>query len=325
MRRDRLERDYDSSRGCGIEDVRLLSSGAPEGPRFNHFVAFPKKVVQTLSLMVVLGEDLTYRQIFLDGRALPEVSAPSYMGYSVGHWEGDTLVVETVGFKDDTYLDFGGHPHSEQLRLTERYRRLDFGHMEIEETFSDPGAYSRPLTVKVSATLVPDTELLEYVCTENEKDLREGHLVGTAAEDVKAVTPVKVDPAVLATYVGAYNFAFPENPTVFSVWPVTMADGQLFLVGGPLVPVSDTKFVWAGGESARIRQGRAGPRHGIRHGMGRRDPVGEAHPGSKVRAGAYSSNKPVNAGPAKYAPLRQTSPTRTARLSLPIEVVASIP
>ena len=231
----------------------------PEGPRFNHFVAFPKKVVQTPSLMIVLAEDLTYRQIFLDGRKLPEIAAPSYMGYSVGHWDGDTLVVETIGFKEGTYLDFTGHPHSEGLRLTERYRRIDFGHMEIEETFSDPGAYSRPLTVKVRATLVPDTDLLEYVCVENEKDLRNGHLVGTAAEDIKAAASVKVDPAILATYVGAYNFTFPENPTVPSIWPVTLADGQLLLVGGPLVPQSDTKFIWAGGnrlEFVKDAQGR---------------------------------------------------------------------
>ena len=75
------------------------------------------------------------RQIFLDGRALPQDPSPSFMGYSVGRWEGDTLVVETIGFKDPTWLDFAGHPHTEALRLTERYRRLDFGHMEIQERF----------------------------------------------------------------------------------------------------------------------------------------------------------------------------------------------
>lgn len=231
----------------------------PEGPRFNHFVAFPKKVVQTPKLMMVLAEDMTYRQIFLDGRKLPEVTAPSYMGYSVGHWEGNVLVVETIGFKDGTYLDFTGHPHSEGLRLTERYRRLDFGHMVIEETFADPGAYSRPLTVKVTATLVPDTELLEYVCVENEKDLRGGRLIGTSAEDLQAITPVTVDPAILATYVGRYNFTFPENPSVPSEWPVTLANGELLLIGAPLVPMSDTTFYWAGGnrlEFLKDAQGR---------------------------------------------------------------------
>jgi len=218
----------------------------PQGPRFNHFLAFPNKIVQTPTLMMVMAEDLTYRQIFLDGRALPEVVNPSFMGYSVGRWEGDTLVVETIGYKDTTRLDWAGHPHTENLRLTERYRRLDFGHMEIQETFSDPALYSRPLTVTVKATLVPDTELLEYVCAENEKDRQGQRLVGTQSEEMRAVKPIKVAPKILAQYVGSYDFRFPENPTVPSLWPVTMANGELFLQGAPLIPLSETQFVWAG-------------------------------------------------------------------------------
>ena len=128
-----LVQQRDEHLGRDDQSVRCL----PEGPRFNHFVAFPKKIVHTPSLIIVLAEDLSYRQIFLDGRALPQDPSPSFMGYSVGRWEGDTLVVETIGFKDVTWLDFAGHPHSEALRLTERYRRLDFGHMEIHETFQD--------------------------------------------------------------------------------------------------------------------------------------------------------------------------------------------
>jgi hypothetical protein len=217
----------------------------PEGPRFNHFLALPNKVVQTPTLMIVMAENLSYRQIFLDGRALPEVVAPSFMGYSVGHWEGETLVVETIGYNDRTKLDFGGHPHTEDLRLTERYRRVDFGHMEIQETFSDPAVYSRPFTVTVKATLVPDTDLLEYVC-ENEKDRQGQHLVGTLTEQMKAIKPVKVAPEILAQYVGKYDFRWPENPTIPSVWPVTMANGELFLQGAPLTPLSETQFVWAG-------------------------------------------------------------------------------
>jgi len=226
------------------QQVRCL----PEGPRFNHFVALPKKIVQTPTLILVLSEDLTYRQIFLDGRALPKDPSPSFMGYSVGRWEGDTLVVESTGYKDATWLDFAGHPHSEALRLTERYRRLSFGHMEIEETFEDPEIYSRPLTAKVKATLVPDTDLLEYVCAENEKDVP--RLVGTVAEEMKTVKPVKVAPEILAQYVGSYDFRWPENPTVPSLWPVTMANGELFLQGAPLTPLSETQFIWA--ESNRL-------------------------------------------------------------------------
>src|SRR4029079_11573276 len=86
----------------------------PEGPRFSHFVAFPKKIVQTPTLLIVLGEDLSYRQIFMDGRQLPTDPNPSFMGYSVGRWDGDTLVVESTGFKERTWLDWAGHPHSEK-------------------------------------------------------------------------------------------------------------------------------------------------------------------------------------------------------------------
>jgi hypothetical protein len=231
----------------------------PEGPRFNHFLAIPKKVVQTPSLIIVLAEDLSYRQIFLDGRALPEDPSPSFMGYSVGRWEGDTLVVESIGFKDVTWLDFAGHPHSEALRLTERYRRLDFGRLEIQETFQDPEIYSRPLTVTVRATLVPDTDLLEYVCSENEKDRQGRLLVGTATEEMKAIKPVKVSPQILSQYVGTYDFRFPENPTVPSLWPVTMANDELFLQGAPLIPLSETEFLWAGSnrlEFVKNAQGR---------------------------------------------------------------------
>ena len=215
----------------------------PEGPRFGHFVGFPKKIVQTSSLMVILGEDLTYRQIFLDGRPLPTDPNPSFMGFSVGRWDGDTLVVDTVGYKDRTWLDFAGNPHSEKLRVTERWRRLSFGRIEIEETFTDPEYYSRPLNVKVAGTLVPDTDLLEYVCAENERDRPK--LIGRASEVRKQFTPAKVDPTVLSQYVGSYEFRFPENPSVPSAWQVTMADGTLFLSGAPLMPLSDTRFLFS--------------------------------------------------------------------------------
>ena len=153
-------------------------------------------------------------------RAAPDPS-PSFMGYSVGRWEGDTLVVESIGFKDVTWLDFAGHPHSEALRLTERYRRLDFGHMEIQETFQDADIYSRPLTVRVKATLVPDTDLLEFVCAENERD--RPRLVGTLTEVRRRSRRSTVAPAVLARYVGTYDFRFPENPTIPSLMSVTLA------------------------------------------------------------------------------------------------------
>jgi hypothetical protein len=133
----------------------------PWGPSYSNS-ARKAKIVQTPGLILVLDEDLTYRQIFMDGRALETDPNPSWMGYSVGHWEGDALVVESLGFNDRTWLDRNGHPHTEALRMTERYRRRDFGHMEIEITLNDPAVYARPWTVALNAELVPDTELPRY-------------------------------------------------------------------------------------------------------------------------------------------------------------------
>jgi len=129
------------------------------------------KIVQMPRLMIMLYEkDTTYRQIFMDGRPLPRDPNPSFMGYSVGRWEADTLVVESVGFREAGWLDRMGHPHGEQLHLTERYRRRDFGHLSIEITIDDPDTYGKPFTYTQPAVLLPDTDLLELYCTENEKD-----------------------------------------------------------------------------------------------------------------------------------------------------------
>jgi Carboxypeptidase regulatory-like domain len=138
---------------------------------------FIAKVVQTPSLMVILFEDYPgFRQVFLDGRAHPNVWQPSWMGHSVGHWERDILVVDTIGFNDESLLGgIGGRgiSHTEALRMTERYRRIDFGHMELKVTFDDPGAFARPYHENLSMTLAPE-ELLEYVCENNKPE----HLVG---------------------------------------------------------------------------------------------------------------------------------------------------
>jgi hypothetical protein len=133
----------------------------------------PFKIVQMPGLIIMLFEkDTTYRQIFMDGRPLPRDSNPSFMGYSVGRWEADTLVIESVGFREGGWLDRMGHPHSDQLHLTERYRRRDFGHLSIETTIDDPGTYAKTFTYTQPAILLPDTDLLEYFCTDNEKDIR---------------------------------------------------------------------------------------------------------------------------------------------------------
>jgi hypothetical protein len=154
------------------------------------------KIVQTPGLIVILNPDLTYRQIFLDGRALEPDPNPTWMGYSVGRWEGDTLVVESFGFNDRTWLDHDGHPHTEALRVTERYRRRSFGHLDVEVTLSDPKAYSRPWTVAVRAELTADTEMIEWVCNEGRSGLE--HWVGTASDERKG--EVTVSPDILSNY-----------------------------------------------------------------------------------------------------------------------------
>jgi hypothetical protein len=133
-----------------------------------HFT--PKKLVQTPGALIMLFEAYhSWRQIFTDGRPLPEERDPAWYGYSVGKWEGDTLVVETVGLNEKTWLDDRGHPHSDALRIVERFRRPDFGHMQVEVTINDPKAYTKPWTVKIPWNFVADTELLDWVC-ENNKD-----------------------------------------------------------------------------------------------------------------------------------------------------------
>jgi hypothetical protein len=129
------------------------------------------KMIQAPGEIVVLsGGGDPARQIHLDGRSLPKDPEPSWMGWSVGQWQGDTLVVESTGFNERAWLDGFGHPRSEAMRLTERYRRRDFGHMDVEVVIDDAKYYTRPFGFKTTLTLLPDTELLEYVCTENEKD-----------------------------------------------------------------------------------------------------------------------------------------------------------
>jgi hypothetical protein len=124
------------------------------------------------------GNIHSYRQIFMDGREHPKDLNPTWYGHSVGHWEGDALVIDTVGFNDKFWFDFRGHPHTEQLHTVERYTRKDFGALVNEVTIDDPGAYSKPFTLKFNATLMPKGEILEYICQENNVDVK--HIQGPA-------------------------------------------------------------------------------------------------------------------------------------------------
>jgi len=148
----------------------------PAGTPWRAAFPTPYKIVQTPRLILLLYElDTVFRQIFLDGRSLPDDPQPSYLGYSVGRWEGDTLVVTTVGFKDQGWLDGMGHPHSGDLRLEERFRRTNSGNMDLQVTINDPAAYTTPFTYTQPQILLPDTDVMENFCSENEKD--QPHLV----------------------------------------------------------------------------------------------------------------------------------------------------
>jgi len=136
-----------------------------------------RKIVQVPGLIIILDEhNASYRQIFTDGRSLPIDPQPSWNGYSTGKWEGDTLVVQTSGFRDGIWLDKFGSPLTDAARITERMRRLNYGNLAIDVTVEDPKAYTRPWTVHLKQFIVLNTDLLDYICLENEKDIP--HLVG---------------------------------------------------------------------------------------------------------------------------------------------------
>jgi hypothetical protein len=190
-------------------------------------------IVQTPALMIMLYEspNSPHRTVYTDGRDLPKDPNPTWLGYSVGKWEGDTLIITSAGFNDRAWLDSAGHPQTESLRLTERLRRRDFGHMDFEITLDDPKVFTRPITIKSERVLAPDTDLLEDVC-ENEKD----------NDHFSTDNFVKLSPALLATYAGVYELA-PKREVVVTV------NGDMLYVQGlnepklPLLAQSETHFM----------------------------------------------------------------------------------
>jgi hypothetical protein len=215
----------------------------PQGPAYTTLGGM-KRVLQTPAMIVIMNEDLTYRTIHIDGRALETDPNPSWMGYSVGRWDGDTLVVESNGFNDRTWL-VGYHPHTEGLRITERFRRADFGHLTVSATFQDPKAYNKPWTVPLHAQLAGDTELMESVCNEF-PDNGQQHWIGQVSDAQKSA--VKVAPEVLAKYAGVYKGIYLQRPRAVEV---TVSDGKLFVAvnGGEkrsVLPQSETNFAGTG-------------------------------------------------------------------------------
>ena len=219
--------------------ARPMNRCLPSGPdTFSQgFTAtVTKQIVQTSSLIVVLNDDLTYRRIFMDGRALESAPFSTWMGHSVGRWEGDTLVVDSFGFNDRTWLNDRGLPHTEALRMSERYQRLDFGHLRIDVTFTDASVYTKPLSLTVNMELTADTEMLEAVC-----ETRSDHWTGKSLRS----SEVNVPSDVLARYVGVYKGVWARRPRTVEV---TLSAGQLVARIDdtsepiPLVALSETVF-----------------------------------------------------------------------------------
>ena len=153
--------------------LNCLPDGVPHGD----LLPEPFKILHSKGVIVMLYEvETTFRQIFMDGRKHPTDMSPAWQGYSVGRWEGDTLVVDTAGFNDRGWLDARGTGHSEAMRVEERFRRRDYGHMDLTITITDPKVFTKPITFTVVEELLPDTDLLEHYCLENEKD--DAHMPG---------------------------------------------------------------------------------------------------------------------------------------------------
>lgn len=203
-----------------------------------------RRIVQHPTMIAMLYNDGTYRQIFMDGRELEPDPLPIWMGYSVGRWDGDTLLVESNGYNDKTWLT-RGVSHTENLRITERYHRSDFGHIQLDVTYEDPGAFESPLHAAIEMQFSADEEMLETVCSEAYGGER-----GNWSTEVTEVADeaVEVAPEVLAMYVGTYSGMYLENAITVEV---TLEDGELFMRrnGGArarLVPQSETTFVRGG-------------------------------------------------------------------------------
>ena len=215
------------------------------------------RIVQTPELIVILHEspNSPHRSIFLDGRQLPKDPSPTWLGYSVGHWEGETLVVNSVGFNDEGWLDVGGNPQTESLRLTERFGRPDFGHLELDVTFEDPKTFTKPFTLHMTKNYVADTEIMEDVC-ENERD--SGHLLAG----------YKVAAETLGRYAGTYDMAGREVVVAVSGDQLIVKDSayprdQLFVARSEtefLSSVSETTIVFGQDGSGSVTQfTRVGP------------------------------------------------------------------
>ena len=199
------------------------------------------RIVQTPTLIMIAYSDGMHREIFMDGRSLESDRNPTWMGYAVGRWEGDVLVVDSNGYTDRSWLDFGGHPHTEERRITERYTRRHIGRMDVEVSMVDPALYARPITFSMPIKLAVDIEMLEEFCENNQKSRER-------MASTKAAVAVKVPAAMLSRFAGTYDTDDNGTKHVVNI----TADGTdiWFDYDGKgkqmLIPLSPTRFSWAG-------------------------------------------------------------------------------
>lgn len=225
----------------------------PSGPEAESFER-DKRILQTSDMIAILNPNQTYRQIFLDGRTLEADPAAMWMGYSVGRFEKDTLVVESNGYNDRTWLNNVGLPHTEKLRVTERYTRPDVGHLTVDVTFTDPDTFDHPLTFSLAMQLLTDTEMLEEVC-ESKMDF----WTGTISDLQKSA--VNVAPDVLKQYVGKYEGYWRANLRRVTV---TLDGGTLHVTGlllpssVELIPESESVFTTTEGVTYSFIKNAAG-------------------------------------------------------------------
>ncbi len=231
-----------------IERERRFFEGSPRfrclpsGPAYLTAVGFSgglRRIVQHRTVIAFLYADLAYRQIFMDGRELEPDPLPVWMGYSVGRWDGDTLVVESNGYNDKTWLHSRGLPHTESLRMTERYHRSDFGHIQLDVTYEDPGAFDSSLHAVVEMEFVADNELLETVC--NEASEGRSHWGGDITESEEKV--VEVAPEILVKYVGTYQ----------GYWLRNLITVDITLEGGALIMLRDPPYTTGSSAADRLR------------------------------------------------------------------------
>jgi hypothetical protein len=200
-----------------------------------------RRFLQHPQMIAMHYNDGTYREIFMDGRELEPEPLPTWMGYSVGRWEDDTLEVQSNGYNSNTWLG-AGISHSDQLRTVERYERTDFGHMRVEVIYEDPGALEAPVSAVIGMTLAADEPMLETVCTEAYGGEQAGWTSQVEERDESAV---EVAPEILASYVGTYAGMYLQN---YITLEVTLEDGQLYFrknnrARQPLIPKSETSFL----------------------------------------------------------------------------------